>query len=171
MKRRLIVLRHAKSDWNSSAADDHSRPLNKRGRRDAGPVAEKLVELGWIPERVFSSDAQRTRQTWALMEDVFSEASDGSNGGPEVDFTRDLYLAGLNAVQEVLADVDDRVGTIAVIGHNPGWENAVSKLVGEDIAMTTCNAALLEVEAASWDEASQLESCWKLRELIRPREL
>ena len=46
MTRRLIVMRHAKSSWKSGAATDHERPLNKRGRRDAPRVAQRLEELG-----------------------------------------------------------------------------------------------------------------------------
>ncbi len=31
----LLALRHAKSSWDDAALDDHERPLNKRGQRDA----------------------------------------------------------------------------------------------------------------------------------------
>ena len=48
MKRRLIVLRHAKSSQKSDAPDDHSRPLNGRGKRDAPRVAARIAELGWV---------------------------------------------------------------------------------------------------------------------------
>ena len=71
MRRRIIVMRHAKSSWKSGARDDHARPLNKRGRRDAPRIAARLAELGWVPERVISSDSERTRQTWARMEEAF----------------------------------------------------------------------------------------------------
>ncbi|MGH8513640.1 MAG: SixA phosphatase family protein, partial [Gammaproteobacteria bacterium] len=33
--RRLLVMRHAKSDWDSGAGSDFDRPLAKRGERDA----------------------------------------------------------------------------------------------------------------------------------------
>ena len=67
MERRLIVMRHAKSSWKSDAETDHLRPLNKRGRDSAPLVAARLVELGWIPEAVYSSDSLRTRETWDGM--------------------------------------------------------------------------------------------------------
>jgi len=31
----LLLLRHAKSSWKDSDIDDHERPLNKRGKKDA----------------------------------------------------------------------------------------------------------------------------------------
>ena len=59
----LLVLRHAKSSWNDPALDDHERPLNKRGRRDAPRMGELVREYGLIPDVVISSDAVRARLT------------------------------------------------------------------------------------------------------------
>ena len=162
--KRLIVLRHAKSSWKSGAPDDHARPLNKRGRRDAPRVAARLAELGWTPERVISSDAKRTRQTWARMEDALGEAA-------EVVFTRELYMAGVNEVREALAALPDEVATAMVIGHNPGWEEVVAWLCGEETRMTTANAALLVGEGESWEEALGAPGTWELERVVRPKEL
>ncbi len=82
MTMRLIIMRHAKSDWNSGAASDHARPLNKRGRRDAPRVANRLGELGWQPDYVISSDSRRTRETLELMLPHLNHGSD-----PTVDFS------------------------------------------------------------------------------------
>jgi phosphohistidine phosphatase SixA len=57
-----------------------------------------------------------------------------------------------------------------VIGHNPGWEDAVYDLTGVHATMTTCNAALLTVDATSWAEAAE-SSEWELVNLLRPKEL
>ena len=59
----LLVLRHAKSSWNDPALDDHERPLNKRGRRDAPRMGELVREYGLMPGVVISSDAVRARLT------------------------------------------------------------------------------------------------------------
>jgi phosphohistidine phosphatase len=59
----LLVLRHAKSSWSDPALDDHERPLNKRGRRDAPRMGELVREYGLIPDVVISSDAVRARLT------------------------------------------------------------------------------------------------------------
>ena len=86
MRRRLILMRHAKSSWKSDAADDHSRPLNKRGRRDAPAVAQALKERDWTPELVYSSDSKRTSETLALMCGSFAT-------GHELKFVYALYHA------------------------------------------------------------------------------
>ncbi|WP_204322083.1 histidine phosphatase family protein, partial [Streptococcus pneumoniae] len=61
---RLILLRHAKSDWPEGVAD-HERPLNGRGRRAAPLMGEAMVERGYVPERALVSSAKRTQETWA----------------------------------------------------------------------------------------------------------
>ena len=38
----LLILRHAKSSWKHHELQDHDRPLNGRGRRDAARVGSLL---------------------------------------------------------------------------------------------------------------------------------
>lgn len=155
-------MRHAKSSWNSDAPTDHARPLNKRGCRDAPRVARRLAELGWTPDVAWSSDSERTRQTWGLMAPEFED-------GPVVTFTSALYHAGLGAIQEVSDGWPDEAATVLVLGHNPGWEDALTMLSGRAEVMTTANAGLLVGEGDTWSDA--LERGWDLEVLIRPREL
>ena len=63
--RRLILTRHAKSDWDDPMLDDHDRPLNKRGQRSAAELGEWLHSRGYEPDEVLCSTALRTRETWA----------------------------------------------------------------------------------------------------------
>jgi phosphohistidine phosphatase SixA len=164
MQRRLIVMRHAKSSWDSDAPSDHQRPLNARGRRDAPNVAEKLVQLGWIPQLVLSSDSQRTSETIGRMADAFGTE-------PEVRFLRSFYHAGVDAVRDALAGVSDDVACVMLLGHNPGWQQVVAWLGGESIAMTTANAALLEAAGNDWQQCVASGGRWTLRTVIRPKEL
>lgn len=160
---RLLVIRHAKSAWDTDAPTDHDRPLNKRGRRDAPRIGQALAEMGWTPELVLSSDSERTRETWKRMKVAF-------DGEPEVRFTRDLYHAGIDEVVEALGQVD-QADTVAIIGHNPGWEDVVEYFGGEYHRMTTCNAALFEIDESNWRQAAEREGAWNLADLLRPKEL
>jgi phosphohistidine phosphatase len=99
MTKRLIVLRHAKSAWDTDAPDDHSRPLAKRGRKDAPLIGARLAQLEWVPQAVISSDSARTRETWARME----EALLGDDEEAEVHFTRDLFHADEREIRAALA--------------------------------------------------------------------
>jgi phosphohistidine phosphatase len=162
MRRRLILLRHAKSAWDTSAPTDHARPLNGRGRRDAPAIGARLAQLGWAPDLVAMSDAERTRETWARMADHF--ASD-----TPVAPTRVLYHADITALRSVASQWVPRLRTVWAIGHNPGWESILAHLSGRDERLTTCNAAMLLGEGETWPEA--IRGRWRLVGVLRPKEL
>ena len=162
--KRLIVMRHAKSDWDTDAPTDHARPLNKRGRRDSLRIADKLVLLNWCPEHVLSSDAQRTRETFELMAPEFDPE-------PTVDFLATLYHAGPDELAGSIVSISDDTVTVMALGHNPGWEEVVYWLTRESIRMTTANAALIECEADSWSDVVRHAGNWSLKDVIRPKEI
>lgn len=161
MQRELLIARHAKSSWKSNAVDDHGRPLNGRGERDAPVVAAALLRAGHWPDRIYSSDAQRTRETWAKMAAV----------GPDrpVEYDRRLYLAGLPEVRAWAADWPDDARRVLVLGHNPGWEEMAARLGGRWQEMTTANVAIFRGHGATWLDA--LDGDWQLVRWLRPREL
>ena len=165
--RRLIVMRHAKSSWKEPYESDHVRPLKSRGRREALCTAQELVDSGWSPEMVLSSDSTRTQETWVCM----AESLNGTLVAP-VQFTRELYHAGLDALKTQLRGLPDEVNTVLVLGHNPGWEEAVERLTGLTyVVMKTAHAALLHAPAGSWADALAREGAWKLERVIDPRGL
>ncbi|MEL6349375.1 MAG: histidine phosphatase family protein [Myxococcota bacterium] len=161
---RLIVLRHAKSAWDTDAPTDHARPLNQRGQRDAPRIGAKLAEMGWVPDAVLSSDAARTRETWARM---------AAHIAPEqtipVTVARRLYHAGPETVMPLLAGQPATRETVMVIGHNPGLEALLEALCGQAARLTTCNAALMTSTATDWTTA--MSDRWILHHLLRPKEI
>lgn len=158
---RLMMMRHAKSSWKKPELEDHQRPLSKRGRKDAPRVAARLAELGWSPQLVVSSDSRRTLETWGHMEATFPEA--------QVRFTPELYLSGAQAVTAELIGLPSDIERVLLLGHNPGWEDALEQLTGHRHRLTTANVALLESDQADWSAA--LRSPWTLVSVIRPKEL
>lgn len=113
---RLILLRHAKSDWGDPALPDHDRPLNDRGRRAAPLIGAWLRARPPLPDRVLVSDARRTRETWAGL---------GLPGEPT--FRRDLYHAEAGTIRAALPDA----GCALLIGHNDGIAEAARRLCHE----------------------------------------
>ncbi|MCB9595871.1 MAG: histidine phosphatase family protein [Sandaracinaceae bacterium] len=161
--RRVVLMRHAKSSWKTGASD-HERPLNGRGRRDAPRIGAELAERGWVPDHVSSSDSERTRETFARMRDAL-----GFEGDP--DFRHDLYHAGIEAVRGVVGALPDSTRVVLVLGHNPGWEEALAWLTGRDEEMKTGSCALLRVDADTWSDAMDRAAAWQLEALIHPREI
>ena len=162
MERQLIVMRHAKSSWESPASGDHERPLNDRGRQSAPRVAEHLMEIGWQPQHILSSDAQRTRETASLLVGQWEE-------GVGVDFRSRLYLAGRDELEAELQEISEEVESLLVLGHNPGWQQVVFRLSGHSITMKIATAALLLAECESWADA--FHTRWSLESVVYPRDL
>ncbi len=111
-QRRLSLLRHAKSSWDSSAFDDHERPLDGRGQA-AGRLLAAYFANRHAPDLVLCSDALRARQTYALI-------AAGLPGRPRVLFEAALYLASCDRLLARIEAVSDETRDFLVIGHNPG---------------------------------------------------
>ena len=117
--RRLILLRHAKSDWPD--VPDRDRPLAKRGRRDAPVVGRWLRRHGYLPDTVICSVARRTRQTW---ERVAPELG----GSPSVTFEPRAYAASAQTLLYLVRELPGTCQTAMLIGHNPAIEELASDL-------------------------------------------
>ncbi|MGW5716312.1 SixA phosphatase family protein [Amycolatopsis sp. NPDC003865] len=162
--RRLIVLRHAKSDW-SEDLPDHERPLAPRGVRDAPKLGRWLVENGFVPEHVLCSTARRTRETWERVSEVLPRQ-------PPVEYDGDLYGAGPEEFLAAAGRIPGNVTTLALVGHEPGVSELTLGLAGygEDTRLVqtkfpTCAAAVLET-AGTWANLGAA----KLAAFFRPRD-
>lgn len=160
--RRLILMRHAKSDWSSGATNDHARPLNERGREDAPRMGGWLASRDLTPDAVVCSDATRTWETWERMSGAWSRP-------PLLRVSRDLYHAGLPQLIQNARTWESGWTTVLALGHNPGWEEAVHLLSGHAEPMKTGACAVLEGEGETWTDA--LLGSWRLVETMRPRAL
>src|SRR5215469_4971262 len=108
----LHLLRHAKSSWDDDA-DDHARPLNKRGRAAARLVGESLPKAIGALDLVLCSSALRARETAELVLAGFAKP-------PPVLYEDELYLAGPERLLGRLREVDEAIESVMLIGHNPG---------------------------------------------------
>lgn len=122
--RTLILVRHAKSSWDSDG-EDHERELSGRGRRDARAIGELLVSRGLAPDLVLVSTATRTRQTWERA------AQAGATAG-EVRFEPGIYHAWVPELVSLVRAVPDTVATLLMLGHAPGVPDLVEHLAGRE---------------------------------------
>ncbi|MCE3017723.1 MAG: SixA phosphatase family protein [Pirellula sp.] len=156
MNRTLILMRHAKSDWNQSGLSDKDRPLNARGNDAAPRMARWLLEQGILPDRVCCSSAVRTRETLDWILRVFGEAEQAKR--TEIAYFDELYLAPSERILRVANDVwrqfpDEPV--LLMLGHNPGMEDLVSELSGQPTSMPTAAIAIFCCEEAVADGISE----------------
>ena len=127
--RTLVLLRHAKAD-DPSGLSDVDRPLVMCGQLDAKAAGAWLAGRGLAPDVVLCSPARRTRQTWHGVAMALADA--GADGGPEVSYERQLYGGDADDLLDLVRLVDEAVGTILVIGHNPTISDASARLAPDN---------------------------------------
>src|SRR5260370_23212430 len=109
-RRRLILLRHAKSAWPDVA--DQERPLAGRGRRDAPTAGRWLRESGNVPDRVACSTARRARETWQLAEEAL-------DAHPRTTFEERVYGATAAELLSLARETPSGVRTLMIVGQEP----------------------------------------------------
>jgi phosphohistidine phosphatase len=160
----LLVLRHAKSSWNDTALDDHERPLNKRGRWDGPRMGELVREHRLTPDIIISSDAVRARRTAEAVAEAARFAG-------EIVLDPRLYSASPPGILAVLRTVPEtNAGTVMIVGHNPGLEELVAQLTGEQEDLPTAALAQIGLPIDRWRDL-KLSTHGTLVGLWRPEEL
>jgi len=120
--RRLMLLRHAKSDWSRSGARDHERTLAPRGREAAPRIGAYMLHHGLLPDFVLCSTATRARETWDLVAKAFATK-------PAMTYEGRLYEAGPNAIFDVVTETKSGVHALLLVGHNPGLHDFAQRLI------------------------------------------
>ncbi|MCK9893931.1 histidine phosphatase family protein [Frankia sp. AgB32] len=165
--RRLMLLRHAKSDWADAATPDADRPLSESGRRACDLLARHLAAQDSAPDLILCSSAVRTRQTVAGLAHALPASV------PVLVEDR-LYLAEARELLERLQEIDDGVPSVLLVAHNPGIHTlAVALLAPEDRAriptFPTAALAVEDLEVSRWAELGQQST--RLVSYVTPREL
>jgi len=160
----LLVLRHAKSSWHDPALDNHDRPLNKRGQQDGPRMGELVREHRLTPDVIISSDAVRAR----LTAEAVAEAARYTS---KILLDPHLYVASPAGILAVLRTVrETNAGIVMIVGHNPGLEELVAQLTGEQQDLPTAALAQIVLPIDRWRDL-KVSTRGTLLGLWRPKEL
>jgi len=166
--RRLMLLRHAKSDWPAGVAD-FERPLAARGREAAPLMARYMAEEGLIPDLALVSPAKRTRETWGLLAPALGDVAVKSE--PRI------YNASVGELLSLVTAIDEEVETALFVGHNPGMAELTLLLsgAGDRRALTavqrkypTAALSVIGLED-SWAEVAPFKG--RLERFVTPKSL
>lgn len=150
--RRLLLLRHAKSDWSVPGQTDHERLLSQRGEDAAPLMGAYMAREGLVPERAIVSSAARTRETWRLLSQAFANP-------PPATFDDRIYEAEPEEILAAIAEVPANVNKLLVVGHNPGFQDTASLLTGSGdkpsralmaAKFPTAALAVIDFDCADW---------------------
>lgn len=152
----LTLFRHAKTERESLTGRDIDRQLDERGERDAPKVGQEIRRLGLDYDLILSSPAARAAQTAELA-------------GLTPRFDERIYDAPPGRLLAIAQEAEDAVGSLMLVGHNPGFERLASMLIGEDIEMPTGSLIEIELPIVSWRDAG-IEPGRDVR-FLKPKEL
>jgi phosphohistidine phosphatase len=148
----LLLVRHAKSSWDSAVTNDFDRTLNERGKRDAPEMAGKIKQEGLVPDLLISSPAKRALKTAKLFAEVFEISKE------TIQLIDDLYEPRLEAFQAAVAAIQDSVSVAAVFSHNPVITDFVNTLTDTRVDdMPTCAVFAVQFDGESWQQFAEAE--------------
>lgn len=141
----VIIIRHAKSSWDSIDVDDFDRPLNDRGKDDAPKMAKRLLDRNITIDTFISSSARRARKTAAIFIKEFGGQKD------DIVLLPELYLAGPEAFYKAIAQAPASASTIALFAHNLGITEFANELTDVRIDdMPTCAIFAVKADIKDW---------------------
>ena len=147
MERTVVLIRHAKAEDGSQQQNDFDRSLTESGKKDAVFMAAVLKAAGLKPDLVLASPAKRTRQTAKRI-------AEGVGYDPDaIIWVEKFYHCSPEIMAHELMLLDDHIGTVFIVAHNPGITALANEL---DPAfsvsnMATCGCVAARFTSKHWD--------------------
>ncbi|MGX4770740.1 SixA phosphatase family protein [Bradyrhizobium guangdongense] len=159
--RRLMLLRHAKTETDAPSGRDQDRRLDERGQRDAAQMGNWIASHPPVPGAVLVSHAVRARQTW----DLAWQAMKDRVAAPEVEILPELYGADPAQILETIrtATIPTDPAQLLLVGHNPGMHEAALMLMGSGDPvgaraladnLPTAGLAILDFDVKDWGDVA-----------------
>lgn len=147
----VILVRHAKSSWKDPSLDDFDRPLNKRGKKNAPFMGEKLKDRQMRPDLILSSPAKRARKTAIAV----AKAIDYPK--KKIVYDTDMYHAGAGYLFELVKNLEDENNTIMLFGHNPGFNEIADMLCKKNRVynIPTTGVYCIKFDVSQWKKVEE----------------
>jgi len=159
--KKIMIMRHAKSDWDNNSVHDFDRPLNKRGKLAAPQIGEEIKKLGLSPDLIMSSPALRAKTTAEIVAEKCGYKK-------EIIWQKSFYFAYTGEIFKTIKGLDNDIEKILIFGHNPTWSSIAEKLSGEYFNMKTAQLVVLGFDG-KWEDLKDF-SC-KVELSLSPKDL
>lgn len=160
--RHLLIMRHAKSSWDSPDLADFERPLNTRGLQAAPFMGNFIYKNELHPDLIISSPAKRAKQTAILVKETAKIKT-------KIEFEEKIYEASPTTLMYIASEISDKYDSILLVGHNPGIEGVIRILTGEIQPMPTASIVKICLNISNWNEITA--NCGQLELIMHPKDL
>ena len=165
----LLVMRHAKSDWDAGNGTDFDRPLSRRGLKEARKAGRWLREEGFAPDAMVASPARRAKDTALIVCEELGLERD------IVRFDTGLYEAALDDLLRVIERYAPDKKRMLLVGHNPGLDSLVTHLSAGPPGRTPSGKLMTTSAVAVFDYGGgpvrTSAGSARLARLVRPKEI
>ncbi len=142
----LLLARHAKSDWGDKNFSDFDRPLNQTGEENAPVMALYLQQCGYLIHQIISSDAARALATAEEYKKLLAQDQN-------LITHHDLYLASVDTIINIVANLSPAYSAVMIVGHNPGMSDALNFYCKEHFNdMSSCSVGIIQFEVSNWTD-------------------
>jgi len=143
----LYIVRHAKSSWEYPELSDEERPLLEKGVKRTRKVIQYLIDHNIKLDLIITSHATRAYETAKLIGEALGYPSD------KIDVRTELYHADTDDLLDQLFDVSDKVNTVMMVGHNPGFTRFAEYFDNNSPDwLPTSGVVGINFEAQKWNE-------------------
>lgn len=146
--KKLVLVRHAKSDWGNEGLKDIDRPLAERGYEDAYAMSKWFKENQAVPDLLVSSPAARALNTALIFSREFGIKESA------IKIEEKIYESNSGIWLKIISQLDNKFNNIMLFGHNPTMTNLANEL-NTDLLFDnapTCSIISLGLEIKDWKD-------------------
>jgi len=145
--KRIYLVRHGKSAWDTATLHDHDRPILPKGEWKTRMIAEYLIKQQLIPACIISSTAARAAATARILTQILG--IDPSM----LFFDKRLYDCAATTCYDVLIELADQIPSVMLVGHNPGISEFASLLAKSPVTVFPTSAVMgIDADLETWTD-------------------
>lgn len=149
MPKTLILLRHAQAEDANRPIQDFDRHLTDKGEIDACRIGGFLREAGYIPQKIYASDAMRTQQTATFVAEQLRLSTS------LISHHHELYILNLGDFIQFIQEADPACQTVMIVGHNPIISFMAEYLTNANVFLEPASAVVLELAVEAWQDVQK----------------
>lgn len=159
----LYILRHAKSSWASvEQLSDHERPLLEEGKKRTRKIINYLLTNQIKPDLILCSTAKRASETAGYIANALAI------NNAQIRLIPSLYNAGIDQIFNQFIDLDESVGSLMIVGHNPSLTNFVNHWLEPQIDwLPTSGLVGIDFDTTQWEEIAKANA--KVKFVVFPK--
>jgi phosphohistidine phosphatase len=129
---------------------DIDRPLNKRGKKAAPLMGDRLAQRSLLPDLVICSPARRALATARRL------AKQLGYPKKNIVIEDDMYGASPESMLTLVRKLDNRSRMVMLVGHNPETTEFANLLGGLDLYnVPTCGIVALSFDITTWKDVGR----------------